>query len=154
MAKPNEILLEYRQAGRKTWAIRFYQDGLVKEYSDSEMVFEDEKIVTHSLPLAWRELARLTDVELGKLLAALRKVDFFSLPDQVGDPNQVSDGIRYTWTVHLDGKQKTVLAFGSQASSQPALKALGEMIQEVTADAFDRETDDEGKDSQDQPDAL
>lgn len=147
MAKASDLLLEYRQEGRKTWAIRFYQDGLVKEYSDSEMVFENEKIVTHARTLAWRELARLTPAEMEKLLAALRKADFFSLPEQMGDPNRLKDGIRFTWKMNLDGQQKTVMAFGPEVSNSPALKLLGEMIQEVTADAFDREAGEMKSDS-------
>ncbi len=139
MPKTLDLLLEYRQEGRKTWAIRFYQNGLVKEYNDSEMAFEDGKIVTHSRPLAWREIARLSPDELEKFLAAIRKADFFSLPEKVGDSQRVSDASQSTWIVNLDGQHKTVQAAGSQASNNPALKLLREMIQEITADAFDRQ---------------
>jgi hypothetical protein len=142
MPKALDLLLEYRQDGRKTWAIRFYQNGLVKEYNDSEMTFENGKIVTHTRPLAWREIARLSRAELDKFLAAIRKVDFFSLPDKVGDSQRMSDASQSTWIVNLDGQKKTVRAAGSEASTNPALKLLREMIQEVTADAFDREADD------------
>jgi hypothetical protein len=147
MPKSKNLLLEYRQEGRKTWAIQFYRDGLVKEYSDSSMAFENDKIVTHSRPLAWRELARLSPAELAKVLAALRKADFFSLPEQVGDPKRVKDGTQYTWMVNLEGQKKTVLAVGPEASANPGLKILGEMIQEVTADAFDRQAGEKGSDS-------
>ena len=143
MAKALDLLLEYRQDGRKTWAIRFYRNGLVKEYTDSEMAFESGKIITNPKPLAWREIARLSPAELDKFLAAIRKVDFFSLPDKVGDSQRVSDASQSTWIVNLDGKKKTVQAAGSEASNHPALKMLREMVQEVTAEAFDRETGDE-----------
>jgi len=139
MPKSLDVLIEYRQTGRKTWAIRIYQNGLVKEYTDSEMAFEDGKIVTHSRPLAWREIARLSSPELDKVFTALRKADFFSLPDKVGDPKRIMDGSQSTWIVNLEGQQKTVLAAGAEATNNPALKLLREMIQEVTADAFDRE---------------
>jgi hypothetical protein len=139
MPKTLDLLLEYRQEGRKTWAIRFYQNGLVKEYNDSEMTFEDGKIVTHSRPLAWREIARLSPAELDKFLAAIRKADFFSLPEKVGNPAKIMDGTASTWIVNLDGQSKTVLAAGSEASTNPAIKLLREMIQQVTADAFDRQ---------------
>jgi hypothetical protein len=141
MTKATDLLLEYRQEGRKTWAIRFYQDGLVREYSDSKMTFENGKIVTHSRPLAWRKLTQLKPAEMEKVHAALRKADVFSLPEQVGDPKRLKDGTRYSWKVYLEGREKTVTAFGPEASNSPGLKLLGEMIQEVTADAFDREED-------------
>lgn len=146
MAKVSDLLLEYRQEGRNTWAIRFYQDGLVKEYSDSEMAFENDKMVTHARPLAWRELARLSSSELEKLLADLKSVDFFSLPEQMGDPKRVKDGIQFTWTLKMGGQKKTVLAFGPEASTHPALKKLSGLIQDVTANAFDRETGKNGSD--------
>jgi hypothetical protein len=138
MSKSLHLLLEYRQEGRKTWAIRFYRDGLVKQYSDSKMAFENDQIVTHSLPPAWRKLAQLSPAELEKLITALRQADFFSLPPEVGDPQGVMDATQFTWKLNLDGQQKTVRAVGSQASTNPVLKLLSELIQDVTADAFDR----------------
>jgi len=147
MAKASDLLLEYRQEGSKTWAIRFYTDGLVKEFNDSEMTFEDDKIVTHTRPLAWRELTKLSPAGLKKLLAALRKAEFFALPDQLGDPTRLKDGTRFTWMMNLNGQKKTVVAFGPQASSSPSLKMLGEMVQEVTADAFDLDAKDAGTNS-------
>jgi hypothetical protein len=141
MPKPQHLLLEYRQEGRKAWAIRFYEDGLVKEYSDSTMAFEDDQIVTHALPLAWRKLTRLSSTELEKLASALRQSGFFSLPQQVGDPKGVMDATWFTWMINLDGQKKTVQAVGSQASANPVLKMLSKLIQEVTADAFDRQAD-------------
>ncbi len=143
MPKTLDLLLEYRQEGRKTWAIRFYQNGLVKEYNDSEMAFEDGKIVTHSRPLAWREIAHLSPAELDKFLAAIRKADFFSLPEKVGKPAKIMDGTASTWIVNLDGQHKTIQATGPEASNHPALKLLRETIQEVTADAFDRQAGEE-----------
>jgi len=143
MPKSLDLLLEYRQEGRKTWAIRFYRDGLVKEYSDSTMAFEDDKIVTHSLPPAWRKLTRLSPAELEKLLAALRQADFFLLAPEVGNPQGIMDATQFTWKMNLDGQQKTVRAVGSQASTNPILKKLSELIQEVTADAFDRQAGEE-----------
>jgi hypothetical protein len=138
MPESSELLLEYRQDGRKTWAIRFYLDGLVKEYSDSTMTFEDDQIVTHSLPLAWRKLTQLSAAELEKLTTALRQSGFLSLPSQIGDPTGIMDVTWFTWMVNLDGHEKTVRAVGSQASAEPALKLLSGLIQDVTADAFDR----------------
>ena len=142
MPKTLDLLLEYRQNGRKTWAIRFYQNGLVKEYNDSEMKFEGGKIVTHIRPLAWREVARLSSAELAKFIAALRKANLFSLPEKVGDSKQIMDGTQSTWIVNLDSQHKTILATGAEATNNPALKLMREMIQEVTAEAFDREVDD------------
>ena len=143
MAKVLDLLLEYRQDGSKNWAIRFYQNGLVKQYSDSEMTFEGGKIVTHSLAPAWREIAHLSPAELGKFLAALRKADLFSLPEKIGYPTRIMDGVASTWIVNLDGKKKTIQAAGPEASNNPALKLLRDMIQEVTADAFDRQAGEE-----------
>jgi hypothetical protein len=141
MPKSADILLECQQEGRKTWAIRFYQDGLVKEYSDTTMQFENDKIVTHTRPLAWRKLTQLSPAELEKFINGIRKADFFSLPQVVGDPHKVLDGTQFTWKVNLDKQQKTVLAYGSLASNHPSLKLLNELIQDVTADAFDRESE-------------
>ena len=138
MPKKPDLLLEYRQEGRKPWAIRFYRNGLVKEFSDSTMVFEDNQIVIHPLPLAWRNLTQLSTDELEKLTTALRQSGFFSLLQQVGDPIGMMDATWFTWMVNLDGQQKTVRAVGSQASTNPVLKILSELIQDVTADAFDR----------------
>jgi hypothetical protein len=139
MPKSLELLLEYRQEGRKTWAIRFYRDGLVKEYSDSTMTFENDKIVTHALAPAWRKLTLLSPAELAKLIESLRQADLFSLPEQVGDPKGVMDATWFTWEINLDGRQKKVRAVGPQASSNPILKSLSELVQKVTADAFDRQ---------------
>jgi hypothetical protein len=141
MPKSADILLECRQEGRKTWAIRFYQDGLVKEYSDSTMQFENDKVVTHSQPLAWRKLTQLSPAELEKFIKGIRQADFFSLPQVVGDPHKVLDGTQFTWKVNLDDQQKTVQAYGALASNHPSLKLLNELIQEITADAFDREAE-------------
>ena len=52
---------------------------------------------------------------------------------------RIMDASPSTWMVNLDGKKKTVQAAGAEESSNPALKLLREMVQEVTADAFDRE---------------
>ena len=140
MPKKTDLLLEYRhQGGRQTWAFRFYQDGLVQEYSDSTMAFEDGKIVTHSLPLAWREIARLTPAELERVIAALRQVDFFSLPGKLGDSSRAKDASPFSWMANLDGQKKTVLATGAEATNYPAIKLLREMVQAVTADAFERQ---------------
>jgi hypothetical protein len=138
MPKDSHLILEYRQEGRKTWAIRFYQDGLVKEYSDSTMTFEDDQIVTHTLPLAWRKLTQLSAAEFEKLTTALRQSGFFSLQTQIGDPAGIMDATWFTWIINLDGREKTVRAVGPQASTDPVLKLLSELIQDVTADAFDR----------------
>jgi hypothetical protein len=143
MPKALDLLLEYRQEGRKDWAIRFYQNGVVKQYSDSEMTFENDKIVTHSLPPAWREIARLSPAEQDKFLAAIRKADLFSLPDKIGYPTRIKDGTESTWIVNLDGQKKTIQAAGPEASNNPALKLLREMIQDITADAFDRQAGEE-----------
>jgi hypothetical protein len=140
MPKSPDLLLEHRQKGRSPWGIRFYADGLVKEYSDQVMKFEGGEIVTHPQALAWRKLTRLAPAELEKLLAAVRQANFFTIPDQVGDPQRVRDGIPMTWTVNLDGHSKTVQGIGSEASDHPGLKRITDAIQEVTADAFDRET--------------
>ena len=140
MAKQPDLLLEYSLDGRQTWAYRFYQDGLVKEYSDSEMVFENGKVVTREVPLEWRKLTHLPAPELEKLVKTIRKVDFFSLPDKLGTVGRSSDAPVSTWSVHLDGKVKTVTAVGEDASSHPAIKALRELIQNVTAASFDSES--------------
>ncbi len=103
------------------------------------MAFEDGKIVTHSRPLAWRAIAHLSPAELDKVVTALRQADFFSLPENLGNSTRVMDASHSTWTVNLGGQQKTVIATGAEASTNPAIKLLREMIQEVTADAFDRE---------------
>jgi|WetSurMetagenome_2_1015567.scaffolds.fasta_scaffold417343_2 hypothetical protein len=139
MPEASEILLEFRQMGRSPWAIRFYTNGLVTEYSDQYMAFEGGKIVTHRQPLAWRDTSRLLPAELEKLQGILREVNFFALPDQVGDPQRIQDGTPLAWTVNLDGRSKTVQAVGPEASSDPALKRINEAIQTLTADAFDRE---------------
>ena len=144
MTESKDLLLEYRQEGRKTWAIRFYKDGRVKEFSDSSMAFENDEIVTRLVPLAWREIARLSSAELTKFTTALRQAGLFSLPAQLGAIGRVKDGTQSTWIVNLDGQEKTVLAVEPEASEHPALKSLREMIQEITADAFDRDAG-EGK---------
>jgi hypothetical protein len=82
------------------------------------------------------------------LITALRQADFFSLPKEVGDPKGVMDATQFTWKMNLDGQQKTVWAVGSQASTNPILKKLSELIQDVTADAFDRTAEEEASDEQ------
>ena len=130
----------YRQDGRQTWAYRFYQDGRVEEYSDSEMTFEDGKIVTREIPLAWRAITQLPPAELEKLVAIIRRVDFFALPDKLGVPSRANDAALFTWTVRLDGKKKTVVAAGAEATSHPAIKILRDLVQEVTTASFERES--------------
>jgi len=143
MPKSEDLLLEYRQDGRKTWAVRFYLDGLVEEFSDSKMEYKRGKFTTHPIPLAWRVLTHLSPTELEKVVAALRRSDFLSLPEKLGDSTRVMDGTLSTWTVILDGQQKVVRATGAEATHYPAIKLLREMVQEVTADAFNREADEE-----------
>lgn len=138
MDKSTELILEYQQEGRKSWAVRFYQGGLVRELSDTRMEFENDQIVTRAQPLAWRDLTRLSATELDKLLSGLRGANLFSLPDQIGEPGAVKDATEYTWRVSLDGREKTLLVFGTYAD-QPALNRLSELIQEVMADALFRE---------------
>jgi hypothetical protein len=138
MAKSEDLILEYRQEGRLTWAIQFYRNGLVKEFSDSSMDFIEGQIVTLSKPLAWRNLAHLDSGEMKKLVEVMGKVDFFALPGKLGDAGRVKDGTRSTWTMNLEGKSKVVVAFGKEATSNEVLKTLREAIQAVTADAFKR----------------
>jgi hypothetical protein len=139
MPKQSDLLLEYRHEGSKAWAMRFYQDGLVKEYSDARMEFKDGDFVTHEIPLAWRKLAKLVPEELAQVVEAVHQADFFQLPEQIG-ASEVMDGILFVWTVQLDGRQRTVKARGSAAAAHPALKLLSKMVQEVTARAFNRQT--------------
>ena len=143
LKKRSDLILEYRQEGRQTWAIRFYQDGQVEEYNDTEMVFEDGKVISHSLPLAWRKLVRLSAAELKRVQDALRKADIFSLPEQIGDSRQANDGILHVWSVYVDGQQKMVQAYDPEASSSPGLRLLASMVQEISADAFEREAENE-----------
>jgi hypothetical protein len=138
MPKRSDLLLEYRHEGNQAWAMRFYQDGLVKEYSDTRMEFKDGDFVTHEIPLAWRKLVSLDPAELAQVVEALRKADFFALPERIGG-REVQDGTLFVWTAHLDGKSRTVEALGSAASAHPALKLLSTMVQEVTAQAFKRQ---------------
>lgn len=144
MPQASDLLLEYRQEGRKTWSMRFYQDGRVEEYSDEMVEFKDGQFITHAIPLEWRDVTVLVPVEMAKVNKALREADFFNLPAQFGDASQVKDGTVFTWTANLEGKSKTVRAVGGEAANHPALKQLSEMIQDVTADAFEREA---GEDS-------
>lgn len=137
MPKRADLLLEYRHEGNQAWAMRFYQDGLVKEYSDTRTEFKDGDFVSHDIPLAWRKLVSLNPAELALVVEALRKADFFALPERIG-ARGVQDGTLFVWTAHLDGKSKTVEAQGSAASAHPALKLLNTMVQEVTAQAFQR----------------
>lgn len=140
MPETKNLLLAYRQETRYPYALRFYCDGLVEEYSDRYMAFEDGQVVTHSQPLEWRAIARLNAEELRRLEEILRQSGFAALPGQVGSPAHSHDAAHYTWTATIDGTQKTVEAYGAAADRQPALKALSEAIQAITADAFDRES--------------
>jgi len=138
-----KLLLEYRQEGRKTWAIRFYQDGQVMEYSDSEMAFENGEIITRTRPLAWRKLVRLSSEELKKLHSAMERADLASLPAQIGEANRTSDGVCHIW-IFKDGSQtKTIYAYDPEASSSESLYLMSETIQTLTADAFERVADEE-----------
>jgi hypothetical protein len=139
MTDNSDVLLEYRQNGRETWAIRFFPNGLVEEYSNQYLTFENGQIVSHSQPLKWRKVAQLNSNELEKFLTTLRESGFFSLPDEVGNLGQVRDGTLFTWKISLDGRQKTVLSAGSAASENPSLKSLSSLVQRITAEAFDRE---------------
>jgi hypothetical protein len=138
MPKRADLVLEYRHEGNKNWAMRFYQDGLVEEYSDTRMEFKDGDFVSHEIPLAWRELTHLIPDEYEQVVGAIRKVDFFQLPERIG-AREVKDGILFIWTAHLDGHTRTVEARGSAASAHPALKQLSQMVQEVTGQAFKRQ---------------
>ena len=138
MPKRSDLLLEYRHEGRATWAVRFYRDGQVREYSDTRMEFKDGNFVSQTIPFAWRKLANLVPEELAKVTEALAQADFFALPEQLGD-SEVKDGTTFVWMADLDGKTHTVKARGSGASAHPALKLLSQMVQEVTAMAFQRE---------------
>lgn len=137
MPKRSDLLLEYRHEGNKAWAMRFYQDGLVEEYSNVKMEFKDGDFVTDEIPLDWRELTHLDAAELKQVVDALHKADFFELPERIGG-REVRDGTLFVWTARLDGKTRTVEARGSMASANPALKLLSTMVQEVTAQAFKR----------------
>jgi len=132
-------MLVYQHEGRQPWALRFYASGLVKEYSDSEMEFRGGEFVTRPIPLAWRKTAQLTPEELQQVIDTIRAVDFFQLPDRIGGPRPV-DGMEFVWTACLDGQKKTVRAVGPQATDHPALYRLRVLVQEVLAQAAQRDS--------------
>ena len=134
------LLLEHTLRKRSPWAIRFYADGHVEEYSDQEMVFENNEIVTHSLPLEWRPLTRLSKEELDALKDAIRQSGILELPEKVGDSQRVMDGAVSEWYAHLDDHENRLTAWEPQASKHPGLKELSVAIQTITAAAFNRES--------------
>lgn len=135
----SDLILEHTLHHRTPWAIRFYADGRVEEYSDQVMRFENDQIVTHQQPLEWRPLTKLSDEELDSLKDAVRQSGILSLPAQVGNPNQVQDGAVAEWYARLGERENRVAAWEPEASENPGLKELSVAIQTITAAAFNRE---------------
>lgn len=138
-----DLLLEHTLKKRSPWAIRFYADGRVEEYSDQEMVFENNEIITRSLPLEWRPLTLLSAEELEALKDAIRQSGILELPEKVGDAQRVRDGAVSEWYARLGGKEIRLTAWEPDASQHPGLKELSVAIQTITAAAFNRESDSE-----------
>ena len=132
------LLLEHTLHKNSPWAIRFYQDGRVQEYSDQTMSFENNQIVTHWQPLEWRPLTVLSAEELAALEDAIRQSDLLNLPEQVGSPAQVMDGAVAEWYARLGDQEKRLTAWEPQASKHPGLGELSVAIQTITASALKR----------------
>lgn len=135
------LLLEHTLHHRSPWAIRFYQDGHVEEYSDQTMSFENDQIVTREQPLEWRPLTRLSTEELDSLKDAIRQSGILTLPSQVGSPQQVLDGAVSEWYARLGDRENRLSAWEPQASQHPGLKELSVAIQTITAAAFNRDSE-------------
>lgn len=137
----SDLLLEHTLHHRTPWAIRFFADGRVEEYSDQVMVFENDQIVTRQQPLEWRPLTQLSPEELDSLKDAIRHSGILTLPKQVGNPKQVQDGAVAEWYARLGERENRISAWEPEASEDPGLKELGVAIQTITAAAFNREED-------------
>lgn len=137
----SELLLEHSLLKRSPWAIRFYQDGRVEEYSDQVMVFENNQVVTHQQPLEWRPLTILSDDELEALKDAIRQSDILNLPERVGQPVDVADGAVAEWYARLGDRENRLTAWEPQASNHPGLIELSVAIQTITAAAFNRDSE-------------
>lgn len=133
-----ELLLEHSLEGHEDWRVRVYRDGRVEEFSDRYMTYDGGEFITHQQRPKWRPLTTLSSEEMEKLISALRSSDFFEMPDTLGDRARISDGTLVTWSGYLDGKKKTVIAMSSQATHHPALKLLGETLDQINASAFRR----------------
>lgn len=136
-----DLLLEHVMHHGSPWAIRFYQDGRVEEYSDQTLDFENDQIVTNTQPLEWRPLTKLSVEELESLKDAIRQSGILALPNQVGSPEQVMDGAISEWYAHLGERENRLSAWEPQASQHPGLKELSVAIQTITAAAFNRESE-------------
>jgi hypothetical protein len=136
----SDLLLEHILHHRSPWAIRFYQDGRVDEYSDQTVRFENDQIVTHEQPPEWRPLTHLSVDELDALKDAIRQSGILALPKQVGNPEQVMDGAVAEWYARLGERENRLSAWEPQASEHPGLKELSVAIQTITASAFNRDS--------------
>jgi hypothetical protein len=136
----SDLMLEHTLHKASPWAIRFYQDGRVEEYSDQFMAFENNQIVTHTQPPEWRPLTVLSKDELEALKDAIRDSGILSLPEKVGDPQLVMDGAVAEWYARLGDKENRLSAWEPQASNHPGLKELSVAIQTITASAFNRDS--------------
>ena len=134
-----EVLLERRQEGRQVWAQRVYHDGRVEDYRDRDLVVEEGNFVEHKIALKWRPSTILRPEEVNELIQALHSSGFFDLPEEIGDSSEYFDAPVFTWTVNLEDRQKTVIVVGPDATHNPAIKLLRELLTELTAAGYRRD---------------
>jgi hypothetical protein len=126
--------VEYPQADPA--ARRVARDGTVHDLSSEDAHFEDGKWRFESVPLQWREVARLDAGTLDALEDLVRREGVLELPaEQTPEGTAIGGGL-VTWTVALGDDVHTFRLVNMDVGSVPPLAALDQALQVAVAEAL------------------
>ena len=115
---------------------RVQRDGTVHDLSSEDAHYEDGQWRFESIPLAWREVARLGDDVMRSLEEVVRREGVLDLPEEQMPEGTVAGGALVTWTVDLDGVTHTMRLVNMDVSRVPPLAALDHALQIAVGEAL------------------
>jgi hypothetical protein len=116
---------------------RILRDGAVWERSSSDAHVVDGEMVFETVPLEWREIARLRPEGVGRIEEAARGV--LELEAELAPPGTSTGGSIVTYAVAVDGREHEVRLINLTAAQVPGLAELDMAMQLAVAEALSPE---------------
>jgi hypothetical protein len=114
---------------------RLTTDGAVHDLTSSSASFEDGEWRFEEQPLAWRPVAHLPGDEVERLREVIRREGVLDLPEEHAPPGTSTGGSIVTYTVALDGRERSIRLVNLPVAEVPPLAALDEAFQIAVAEA-------------------
>jgi hypothetical protein len=115
---------------------RIERDGTVLELSSVRAHVEEGRMRFETIPLEWRELARLPPEAVARIEDAIRREGVLELPAEQAPEGTSVGGSIVTITAALDGREHTVRLTNLVPAQVPGLAKLDETMQVAVGEAL------------------